>query len=57
MERNLMRTCRDCGCSRCGRRNNCPNEDFACGECTPANPAWRCADYLRAPERSRDRCE
>ena len=57
MERNLMRTCRDCGCSRCGRRNNCPNEDFACGECTPANPAWRCADYLRAPERRRDRCE
>lgn len=55
MERNLMRTCRDRGCSRRGRRNNCPNEDFARGERTPATPAWRCAGYLRAPERSRNR--
>lgn len=52
MERKLLSTCQVCGCSRCARQNNCPNEEAACGECTPTNPAWHCADYLPMAERS-----
>ena len=39
MERNLISTCQVCDCTRCARQNNCPNEEAACGECTPTNPA------------------
>lgn len=52
MERNLISTCQVCDCTRCARQNNCPNEEAACGECTPTNPAWHCADYLPMVERS-----
>lgn len=45
MERQLLRYCSDCGCSLCARRKDCPNEGYACGECTPDNPAWNCACY------------
>ena len=45
MERQLIRYCPDCGCSLCARRNDCPNEGYACGECTPDNPAWNCICY------------
>ena len=37
MERNLISTCQVCDCTRCARQNNCPNEEAACGECTPTN--------------------
>lgn len=46
MKRKLIATCGRCGCARCVRQADCPNEDFACGECTPDNPAWNCAMFL-----------
>ena len=55
MERQLMQSCRNCGCSRCGQQRNCPNEDFACGECTPDNPAWNCTFYFPTEEGGRGR--
>lgn len=55
MKRKLLPGCSHCGCARCLRQTDCPNEDFACGECTPDNPAWNCAEYLPVEKGGRGR--
>lgn len=55
MERNPLPGCSHCGCARCIRRADCPNEDFACMECTPDNPAWNCFYYQTSERGGRGR--
>ena len=55
MKRKLIHGCGPCGCARCARQADCPNEDFACAECTPDNPAWNCSHYQAVERGGRGR--
>ena len=55
MKRKLIHGCGPCGCAHCARQADCPNEDFACAECTPDNPAWNCSHYQAVERGGRGR--